>query len=356
MNAPDFRFLTARVHKVVPLPENSRMATVAIDSTEIRPTIRQPPGPSPELPVRTAAAAASPGQGRRNAVVVAAAGAVVLCLVGAAGFAAYPYLPHSLSGLGIGGDGPKPKRSEIRIGKLPDMPEIRNGVPEIVKPVRVIATDSSPQAPAAGKPAEAAGLKPAVAAVAPALAAAPREPTISEILASDLRPASANAPGVPPARQSVLSPNPTRGAPAGGGLLPPAKPNEPVATASILVDTPKTVPAPAALVPLPPVAPVRSAAAVPARPDKPAALSDRPAVAAKPAVLADKPAVAAAKPAGAAKPARTQTAAAAPAPAPTAEPEEERVEILGLKLPNGNDFKRVVGSIGDAVTSLPQKF
>jgi hypothetical protein len=41
--------------------------------------------------------------------------------------------------------------------------------------------------------------------------------------------------------------------------------------------------------------------------------------------------------------------------APPAPPPEDRIEILGVKLPNGSDLKNAVSSIGE-VLSLPKVF
>ncbi|MDB5558746.1 MAG: hypothetical protein JWQ36_1680, partial [Enterovirga sp.] len=59
------------------------------------------------------------------------------------------------------------------------------------------------------------------------------------------------------------------------------------------------------------------------------------------------------------RPAPSPAAAPAPAPAgsvaPPAPPPEDRVEILGVKLPNGSDLKNAVSSIGE-VLNLPKAF
>jgi hypothetical protein len=106
-------------------------------------------------------------------------------------------------------------------------------------------------------------------------------------------------------------------------VAPPAA-LEPVSTASV-----------SEAVPLPPPAPVRTLAARPAepKPEKPV----------RPAQLAARP------PTPPVPPAPAGTVAPPPPPA------EDRVEILGVKLPNGSDLKNAVSSIGE-VLNLPKAF
>lgn len=318
------------------------MASLAIDPTEIRTPTAAPTPEADEKP------------GRRNAVVVTAGVAVVLSLVGAGSFAAYAYLPRSLSGLGIVGDGPKVKRREVRIGPLPDMPEIRNGVPEVVgsrAPVRIIPTatpgpvaaaqTAAPEATAGSAPTPAKDLPAAGDLPKPVnvmVPAAPSVPSAADLLVAATRsdrprPSTmgelASAP--PNAPTNLLSPMPT------GATPRPAKPvssAEPVATASIAADAPAaTAASPSSAIPLPPVRSVARKAEP--RQDRPAAQ-----VTARSAPSS----------------AHAENSADAQPPASAGSNEEDRVEILGMKLPNGRDFQNVVSSIGDAVTSLPKKF
>jgi hypothetical protein len=102
----------------------------------------------------------------------------------------------------------------------------------------------------------------------------------------------------------------------------PAPAAEPASTASV-----------SAAVPLPPPAPVRSivARAPDAKPEKPTT---------RPAQVAAR------------QPAQPVTPGPSEAAAP---PADDRLEILGVKVPNGSDLKNAVSSIGEAL-NLPKVF
>jgi hypothetical protein len=97
------------------------MATTAIiDPTDIRTEPR--PAEAPSAPAS-----------RSRTPLIACGALLALAGIGGAAFAALSYLPRpaSLSGLASVPQPAPARRSEIRIGPLPDMPEIRNGVPEV---------------------------------------------------------------------------------------------------------------------------------------------------------------------------------------------------------------------------------
>jgi hypothetical protein len=305
------------------------MADIAIDPTDIR-TSSQP------------AESAKPIFGRKTLLV---AGGVALGIGAIGGATALIVsnltLPTSLSGLAFLPKPEAPRRSEIRIGRLPDMPEIRDGVPA------VIGTKAAPRVVEIAPPA-AIGPKQVAAMPIPAanLAKAPLPTGFTSVAASHL--ATPMPQTIAPARVDTValtsSSEPqgaTRsiGAPAPAATLAPAssqpasaeapkplafKP-EPVSTAS--------VPAATLSAPLPPPAPARSLARAPEpKPEKPA----------RPAQVAAR-----------------QTAQPVTPPAPDGAapvpPPEDRVEILGVKLPNGSDLKNAVSSIGEAL-NLPKAF
>jgi hypothetical protein len=304
------------------------MADIAIDPTDIR-TSSQP------------AESAKPVFGRKTLLV---AGGVALGIGAIGGATALIVsnlaLPNSLSGLAFLPKPEAPRRSEIRIGRLPDMPEIRDGVPA------VIGTKAAPRVVEIAPPA-AIGPKQVAAVPIPAasLAKAPLPTGFTSVAASHL--ATPMPQAIAPARVETVAltssePQGTPrsiGAPSPAATLapPPSQPGsaeapkplafkpEPVSTAS--------VPAATLSAPLPPPAPARSLARAPdQRPEKPA----------RPAQVAARQT---------AQPVTPPPAdGAAPVPPP-----EDRVEILGVKLPNGSDFKNAMSSIGEAL-NLPKSF
>jgi hypothetical protein len=311
------------------------MAEIAIDPTDIRPSSQPAEG------VRRIF-------GRKTLLVASGITVAVVAIGGAAAtLASRITLPSGLSGLAFLPKPEAPRRSEIRIGRLPDMPEIRDGVPAVVgtKPVRVIET--APPAPPTMS-----GPRPVTATVVPA-AALPttRLPTtFTAVLSAPNLPApvqglsqtrvesvglSAETPAIRPElthpRAAAMPQQPAEPNPAITERLEQATPKsdaapkvEPVSTASV----------PAPVVPLPPPAPVRTLARAPE------AKSDRPA----------RPAAVLARQAPAQPVTPSPTEGAVPTP-----PEDDRVDILGVKLPNGRDLKNAVSSIGEAL-NLPKAF
>jgi hypothetical protein len=298
------------------------MAIIAIDQTDIRAPA------APQVPAKPAF----------NSRVVLVAGGVVLGIAAIGGAAAailsHIALPNSLSGLAFLPKPAAPQRSEIRIGRLPDMPEIRDGVPAVIgtkAAPRVIETAAP--LPAVGGPKRVvstpvlaatvtkAPLPTAFTSVAASQLATPMTTTSVETVALESSEPQA-------VLRSIGEPSPPAGlvAPdreAARAFKPAPKP-DPASTASV---------PPASLsAPLPPPAPVRSLARVPeAKPDRPA----------KPAQVATRQPP---------QPLTPPADAAAPPP-----PADERVEVLGVKLPNGSDLKNAVSSIGEAL-NLPKAF
>ena len=302
------------------------MATIAIDQTDIR------------APAVAAAAPARKAFGSRTALVV---GGVVLGIAAIGGTAvaivSHLTLPNSLSGLAFLPKPEAPRRSEIRMGRLPDMPEIRDGVPAVIgtkAAPRIVET--SPVTAASGPrqvavipvPASTLAKAPLPNAFTSAAATQLATPMVqvdgparvdTVALTSSVPPGPSRSLGEPSPSASLVAPAPAREAP-----FKPAPKPEPVSTAS--------VPVASAFVPLPPPAPARSLARAPeARPEKPA----RP-----PQVAARQPA----------QPVTPPPADAAATPAA-----DERMEVLGVKLPNGSDLKNAVSSIGEAL-NLPKAF
>jgi hypothetical protein len=285
------------------------MADLAIDPTDIRTSTT--PGET-----------AKPVLSRKTLLIASGVTLGMAAIGGAAALVSSINLPSNLSGLAFLPTPEAPRRSEIRIGRLPDMPEIRDGVPAVVgtRPVRVVGH------PGTGEPAN-LGPKPVAAAIVPAATLPPASlpTTFTGPGAPLLVSAVADTPAAPPALVPPPELRPAAPAPV-ARVAPPAAP-EPASTASV-----------SEAVPLPPPAPVRTLAARPpeAKPEKPV----------RPAQLA-------------ARPAPSPAAAPAPAPAgsvaPPAPPPEDRVEILGVKLPNGSDLKNAVSSIGE-VLNLPKAF
>ena len=306
------------------------MAEIAIDPTDIRPSSQ------PAEEVRRIF-------GRKTLLVASGITVAVVAIGGAAAtLVSRITLPSGLSGLAFLPKPEAPRRSEIRIGRLPDMPEIRDGVPALVgtKPVRVIET--APPAPPTMS-----GPRPVTATVVPA-AALPttRLPTtFTAVSTPDL---SAPAQGASQPRSETVGlsaerPELTR-ARAAAMLQQAAEPNPAIAErleqatrkadAAPKVEPVSTASVPAAVVPLPPPAPVRTLARAPE------AKSDRPA----------RPAAVLARQAPAQPVTPSPTEGAVPTP-----PEDDRVDILGVKLPNGRDLKNAVSSIGEAL-NLPKAF
>ena len=301
------------------------MADIAIDQTEIR-------APATSVaPVRPAF--------RRKTVLVAGSLVLGIAAIGGATAAIISKinLPAGLSGLAFLPTPEAPRRSEIRIGRLPDMPEIRDGVPAVIgtkAAPRVVET--SPPIPAASGPRQVA-VVPVPAAILPR---APLPTTFAAVAAPQLAQSTPQAPGPARVETVALTSTDSQSAPAPIGVpslpsglsgpeqrpgpRPAAFKPEPVSTASVSNTA----------VPLPPPAPVRSLAARP-----PEAKAEKPA--SRPAQLASRPA--------------PQPVAPAETASPPAPPAEDRVEILGLKLPNGSDWKNAVSSIGEAL-NLPKAF
>jgi hypothetical protein len=304
------------------------MADIAIDPTDIR-TSSQP------------AESAKPVFGRKTLLV---AGGVALGIGAIGGATALIVsnlaLPNSLSGLAFLPKPEAPRRSEIRIGRLPDMPEIRDGVPA------VIGTKAAPRVVEIAPPA-AIGPKQVAAMPIPAasLAKAPLPTGFTSVAASQL--ATPMLPTISPARVETvaLTSSEPQGASRSIGAPSPAAALVPAPSQQALGEAPKplafkpepvstaSVPAATLSAPLPPPAPARSLARAPdQKPEKPA----------RPAQVAARQT---------AQP-TTPPAADGAAPVP---PPEDRVEILGVKLPNGSDLKNAVSSIGEAL-NLPKSF
>jgi hypothetical protein len=303
------------------------MATIAIDQTDVR---------GPATPV-------APAKPVFNSRIVLVAGGVVIGIMAIGGTAAAILsnvtLPKSLSGLAFLPKPDAPRRTEIRIGRLPDMPEIRDGVPAVIgtkAAPRIVET--FPPAPAASGPKQVAVIPVPAAALAKAplpnaftsaaatqlaspmvqVGGPARVDTVA--LTSSVPPGPSRSLGEPSPSASLVAPALEREAPF--AFKPVPKP-EPVSTAS--------VPAASVFVPLPPPAPARSLARTPeAKPEKPA----------KPAQVAARQT---------AQPVTPPPADAAPQAA------DDRMEVLGVKLPNGSDLKNAVSSIGEAL-NLPKAF
>lgn len=310
------------------------MATIAIDPIDVREREGAPVKPARSRKVLAVVGCVSLG--------VAAVGGAAAALLSSVTF------PNSLSGLAFLPKPDAPRRSEIRMGRLPDMPEIRNGVPEIVgtRPVRVIESSSTGSTSFGPKSVAATAVQAAsfsTAALPSAFSAVAATPRIAQEEAfAPIRTVSARSepvPSAPSATAFVASPAASARPPAPAVVQPaaaveasvapkvqPSPAAEPASTASV----PDVI---ARVVPLPPPAPVRSAAAARSpdiRPDKPARATQ----------VASRQA-----PPGAA----SGPVAVPPAPA------DDRFEVLGVKLPNGRDVRDAMSSIGDAL-NLPKVF
>jgi hypothetical protein len=248
-------------------------------------------------------------------------------------------------------------KSEIVMGPVAEMPEIKNGVVAVgsAPPVRVIPGP------------------------APTLAAAPQSPAAprpSEMKAVSAPPVASPAVAAAPTPAMVPSPKPVAALRVATGSTNPAAP----------VAASAAIPRPLAAVPAPPAAAPRSLAAAPAPSTAPlpptraasratgnvlASVVTQPPVTAPPVM--SRPAVspsAAMSPPAPMPPVRSaQRKPDAPAPAQrvasartpaadTAEAQER--SLLGIPVPgfvpSGNDIKSGFDSIGDAVMSLPKRF
>ena len=185
------------------------MADIAIDPTEIR------------TPAESGAK--RPPVGRKTLFIVGGVALGVAAIGGTtAAILSRVTMPTNLSGLAFLPKPEAPRRSEIRIGRLPDMPEIRDGVPAVVgtKPstdpmsadfgVRSVSstTVSAASLPAASLPTTFTGANaprivsavstsgPVPAALAPA-AAPLAEPASLPVRAAESKPVAPPAP--PPA-------------------------------------------------------------------------------------------------------------------------------------------------------------
>jgi hypothetical protein len=337
----------------------SFMASVAIDSTEIRPS----PAADPE-PVRRS----------RTLLVLGTAGTVAVLAGGV--WVAHRYVPAfpQLGGLSSIVEPPRPARTDIRIGAFPPMPDIVNGVPALVepRPVRVVGTAPTPAVPSAAPTPVQSGATPVSGATTsrPAAVAASRG---ASLLSPTLSAPAAMA-AVEPARR-IDDPGSTLGllrqseparAAASPAPQPAARPEAPPAVAAAKAPAIATPVEPAALrgepaetaalSPAPTRSPASSQATdtVPLPPPAPPRLARLPDVerSAPPVRTAARP-----RPA----PVEAPAANAGPAPAaaaPKAEdaPSDERVEVLGLKLPNGRDIGNALSALGDSVKNLPKSF
>lgn len=244
-------------------------------------------------------------------------------------------------------------KSEIVMGPVADMPEIKNGVVAVgsAPPVRVIPGP------------------------APSIAASPAPQSLAR--ASETKAAPAPAPA---AMASVAAPAIVPSAKPVAALRAPAD-KGPVATGSTSPATPvavsAAVPRPLAAVPAPAIVAPRSLAAAPAPSAAPlpptrtasratgnvlASVVTQPPVTAPPAMSppAPLPPVRSAqrKP-DAAAPAQ-RVASARPSTADAAATDAQERSLLGIPVPgfvpSGNDIKSGFDSIGDAVMSLPKRF
>jgi hypothetical protein len=268
------------------------MEPLAVEKPE-QGDLPQKAAPEMEIPAETREArraAAAPARLTRKRAVLAAG--VTLGVLGIGGLSAGAY--SALSGVGK-------RRSDIRIGHVEDLPEIKDGV-VAVKPF-------APLSPA--QPIAAPSAAPRVGLLSP-VPASPARPLELRPILSALPASQAAAPDPQPA----LVPAPDSGAPA--------------TTASLAE--------PAVVPPLPPPAPPRSAMNEEPRPTRAATAMRR-------------------------QPARRIEASAEPAPAAAVPPEpkpEERTRLLGVPMPDlaqtGRDIKDGVASLGEAVLNLPKRF
>ncbi|MGA0596901.1 hypothetical protein [Enterovirga sp. CN4-39] len=320
------------------------MAELAIDPTEIRPA-----GPTRVEPARS-----------RRPLLIAGGALLGFAVIGGAGAALVSNLsiPSSLSGLAFLPKPDEPRRSEIRIGRLPDMPEIRDGVPAIVgtQPVRVVETAPPPppivaqQVPTGPRPVAAMTIPAASVATAPLpsnfTTGRPHFVGTSQPMA--FSPAGRIQPVPVAAEPPPAEPQPAMAALPPGPRPAEAQPPAAAELARLTREPPKPEPASTAsvaetVVPLPPRAPARMAAARPPE--------ARPVQEARPERPAPRPAQLAARP-PAAQPVAAPAPEGAVQPVP---PPDDRIEFLGMKLPNGRDLQNAVSSIGDAL-SLPKSF
>lgn len=315
---------------------------------------------------------ARPGSAMRRAFVLAGSFAAAVCL-GGVGFAAYSWLTPMLSAP----ETPKARQtSAIKMGPLPDMPDIRDGVPAIRRDgvVRNVAGAPAPSGgPGADREREVAAARALdmtvqTAALRPALstpaAPAPRVDPISEDTrpvagpkpAAEPQPATVRAavpaqPGTVTASGSPAEPRPATSLPA--PPVTPAKPAaRPVETTASTVEAPVVVssaePGPAAL-PAPPLPPSRPATrqAEP-KPERTAALPARPLPPTRsPGAAPRSPAASVTE----AVPARAVPRASA----------EEQTQVLGVPVPEfvpqaGRRIRDAAGSVADAVSGLPDLF
>lgn len=281
----------------------------------------------PAVPLSARAAGEA---GRRSRFALPALCAGALGCVAAVGAAGYVLLsgPSFLAGFAFSPGPGAPKREAIRMGRVPDMPEIRNGVPEIVArgPVRVVpvatggapAPSPEPDVTRASAPVgrEVSLVVEPLSTASLPVASRPTSSPVSAAATDSLRTSAALLSGAP----SV---------PVPAGLVP---------RAAEMASLPRL-----ASVPLPPPAP---------RPPLPRAAS---APSGKPERLAS---VANAVPPPQ-KIARARVDEARPAP-PEPEADEDHVRVFGVNVPTigstGRKLRDAMGALGDAFVSLPEKF
>ena len=245
----------------------------------------------------------------------------------------------------------KSSRQEIRMGRVDDMPEIKNGVVAIGAtgaPVRVIPGPATLTSAPAARPSENKA-----ATIAPMPGAAPLAPATAAPQANAQRPAAT-------ARAAAEKGPVATGSTNAASPLPASAANQPVrptiAAASVAATTGMTAGVSA---PLPPAAPrtaMMQAAATPAPTPSPSSAT-APSVS-PPAPL--PPIRAAARRPETAMAAPQRVATARPADAGPVEPGAEERSVLGIPVPGfvptGRDIKSGFDSIGDAVMSLPKRF
>ncbi|MEH3145886.1 MAG: chemotaxis protein CheA [Methylobacterium frigidaeris] len=268
-----------------------------------------------------------------------------------------------------------PRPSSIHVGRVADMPDIRDGIPALKTSS---AAETAPASPGEGlvpptpmspipKPAvrtvaiPPAGAEPAPAVERAAPAIRPPDAAVTGALSPPLStpspaftPVATPAPAAQPqSRQATAAPAPAVATPRPPAAQePPARPApepaaKPPARAAGNEAKPSAEPKPA---------PVK---AVPVKPAPKPALAEKPAPAEKPATPArvvrrDRP--------DAAEPRqRTAAAQAEPAASPPATPKpEEPNRFLGVPIPDfapaGRAIRETVDAVGDAVVNFPKNF
>ena len=336
-------------------------------TSSIQPTIRPTDRVTPQR-----AAKPRPAPTRRPWFAATILSVGTLVLVGG-GFGAYQMLTT--------GELPKPRMAAIKLGPLPEMPDLRDGVPALL-PARKAAAAAQPATNAMPIPATAP--QPTTAEAQDAN----RKAMASTVAAANLRPALAASPA-PSVRAEADTPKPAVAPVSASASIVAGDPapvrqvemKRPTETASI-VDAKAPVSAP-----VPAVAPTPApVAAVPAAQPRPveAASAPRPHVASLPAdapLPPRKPALQAPEPSQDRAPERASTAKprpvamqprpASPAPAPQtvasaqevrapARAVEEDRSILGVPVPRfvptGRDIRDAAATVGNAITSIPDHF